>query len=81
MDSETACTAIEMNDPSRVIRSQCNNSELEAKIMNQPIADYASGVAWRINACRSPGNNETRRAVELVMEYFGERLADEEKEA
>ncbi|KAJ5157272.1 uncharacterized protein N7482_008372 [Penicillium canariense] len=70
MGEDESRVAIKGTDPSKMIKRNRSNPEIKTKSMQPPPAVSKSSTISPISAPSSPTQDEARRALELVMNYF-----------
>lgn len=70
MDDHESHIAIKGTDPSKMIKRNRSNPEIKTESMQPPPTVSKSNTVSPINAPGSPTQDEARRALELVMNYF-----------
>jgi hypothetical protein len=69
-DHESHHIAIKGADPNKMIKRNRSNPEIKTESMQPPPTVSKSSTVSPINAPGSPTQDEARRALELVMNYF-----------
>ncbi|GLI78118.1 hypothetical protein PoHVEF18_006418 [Penicillium ochrochloron] len=70
MDEHESHFAIKRTDPSKMIKRNRSNPEIKTESMQPPPTVSKSSTVSPISAPGSPTQDEARRALELVMNYF-----------